>query len=684
MKHLSHLLITCIFVAGLHACGGEETTEPDAPATSPGTAVSGDTALLLEDGVLRLNRGDLTLMRFPLDGLQLGVVEALEDDRAYDPWFLIESADKLFYQPPAGLQWLDVEAVTVTEQTETSANMELVYAGARRANLAVTVDGDDRFKLHWMPEGSGDPVAFFRLRPRVDSEEGFYGLGEYFDHVNHRGKARAMQFELSTLESTYNEAHVPIPMLLGTSGWGLFVPCPYGGAFSVAETEDDLVEATFGTGFASSAGLTFYLFTEDHPLDLTQHYYEVTGYPGLPAPWALGPWIWRDEIAGQVAVMEDLETIRALDLATSGYWIDRPFASAVNSFDFHPDTYSDAAGMIQTANDMGFRMALWQAPYIDDDEAATADLLAEGQAEGYFPSEAATMVNKWGPMVDLTNPDAYAWWQSLVEQYTSLGIEGFKLDYGQDIQIGAADVRLPWSFHDGSNELTQQSRFQALYHQVYAETLPEDGGFLLCRSGTYGDQTNGVIIWPGDLDATDTAHGEIILDDGVEVEGVGGLEASMIAGLTLGPSGFPFYGSDTGGYRHAPPSKEVFIRWFQQTALSTVMQVGTNSNDVPWEGGSGDGFDDEVVDLYRIYARLHLRLFPYEWTYAKALAVDGRPIQRALGLAYPEMGEHPWDTYLFGDHLLVAPVVKAEQRERDVLFPPGTWIDWWNGTSFGG
>ena len=66
----------------------------------------------------------------------------------------------------------------------------------------------------------------------------------------------------------------------------------------------------------------------------------------------------------------------------------------------------------------------------------------------------------------------------------------------------------------------------------------------------------------------------------------------MIGGLTLGPSGFPFYGSDTGGYRHAPPTKETFIRWFQQTALSTVMQVGTNSNDAPWEGGVDDSFDD--------------------------------------------------------------------------------------------
>ena len=74
-----------------------------------------------------------------------------------------------------------------------------------------------------------------------------------------------------------------------------------------------------------------------------------------------------------------------------------------------------------------------------------------------------------------------------------------------------------------------------------------------------------------------------------------------------------------------------------------------------------------------------MRLFPYVWTYAKGLASDGRAIERPLGLAYPELGAHPWDTYLLGEHLLVAPVVEAGARSRAVLLPPGSWVDWWTG-----
>ena len=174
-----------------------------------------------------------------------------------------------------------------------------------------------------------------------------------------------MQFVVDfEMESGYNEAHVPVPFIISTNGWGLFVESPYPGAFDVAATEEDRVDAWFGTGVDSKDGLRFWLFAADHPLDLTKKYYDITGYPMLPAKWALGPWIWRDEIDNQTAVEEDLRTIRALNLATSGYWIDRPFASGVNAFDFKPQDYPDPQAMINLAHDLGFRMALWQAPYI--------------------------------------------------------------------------------------------------------------------------------------------------------------------------------------------------------------------------------------------------------------------------------------------------------------------------------
>jgi alpha-D-xyloside xylohydrolase len=639
------------------------------------------------DGTLTLRQGGATRLVVSREDWTLGTVTSIDPSLSYDPYFYEFDELHPLYVGPEDLVWRSCEGMTLSASSPESLELQLTFSEGFAATAQVELDAQGRYTIHWTPTEQVDQIALFRIAATVHPEEGFYGLGEFFDDVNHRGRVRAMQFEYSEVESGYNEAHVPVPFLIGTTGWGFFAPSPYPSVFGVANHQADRVRFTVATGAASSAGLTFHLFSEDHPLDLTQHYYEVSGYPKLPAPWALGPWIWRDEVDGQLVVEEDLEKLRELDLATSGYWIDRPFASAVNSFDWHPDKYNDAPAMIEKANALGYRMAIWQAPYLHDSEESTAALLAEAEDKGYLPEIATTGGFKWGPTIDYTDPDAFDWWTSLIRFYTDMGIEGFKLDYAEDVaavMVGFG-VRLPWLFHDGSTELEMQSQFVRLYHDSYAATLPEDGGFLLCRSGTYGDQVNGVIVWPGDLAADMSLHGEEVSDgEGGTYKSVGGMPASMIGGLTLGPSGFPFYGSDTGGYRHAPPDKETYMRWFSQTALSTVMQVGTNSNDLPWAFGEDKVLDPEVLDAYRRYARLHMRLFPYVWTYAKALATDGRAIQRPLGLAYPELGVHPWDTYLLGDHLLVAPVVVAGATSREVILPPGQWTDWWTGETHEG
>src|SRR5665811_2287862 len=100
-------------------------------------------------------------------------------------------------------------------------------------------------------------------------------------------------------------------------------------------------------------------------------------------------------------------------------------------------------------------------------------------------------------------------------------------------------------------------------------------------------------MWPGDLDASFAKVGDPGQSNGSSYVSVGGFPASLIAGLTLGPSGFPFYGADTGGYRHSPATNELFVRWFEQTSLSTAMQIGNSASTVAWELG-----DNNVLALY--------------------------------------------------------------------------------------
>lgn len=674
------MLLAC---APVTACDDGDTPAADAmvDAGDAGGNAASRFAITVTTGrdTLRLMRDETVLARFGRDAFQLGVPNAVTDGANYDPWSYVGGKGK----EPAGLRWLAPMTIDVVAQGGDGARLALRYADGIAAALEITLEADGRWRARWTLTAGADRVALYRLSLGVDASEAFYGLGEYFDHVNHRGHVRAMQMEIDTLESGYNEAHVPIPFFVGTRGWGLFVENDYPAVFDMASRQDDRVEATVGTGVASKDGVTFHLFAAEHPLDVTRHYYEVTGYPKLPARWALGPWIWRNDVAGETQAREDVETIRDLDLATTGYWIDRPYASAVNSFDFDPARYDDAPAMLARMQALGFRVAIWHTPYLEE-LPATAALREEAESAGYYPDKTGLLLfNSWGKPIDFTRDKARAFWQRELRRYTDIGIEGFKLDYAEDVAVGIGSVRNVWAFSDGSDERTMHAGYQRLYHQTYAEMLPEDGGFLLCRASAYGDQVHGVIVWPGDIDATLDRHREKVGSGADVYLAVGGLPAAVVASLSLGPSGFPFFGSDTGGYKHDPPDEETFTRWFEHTALSSVMQVGTSSSVVPWEYEKW-GYSKEVLERYRRYARLHLRLWPYEWSYATQIADTGRPIQRALGLAYPELGIHPDDTYLFGDDLLVAPVVERGARERKVQLPPGDWLDWWTGKRHAG
>jgi alpha-D-xyloside xylohydrolase len=638
----------------------------------------GDAKLAIDPGAIRVtfSRGDEQLLDFDKESFALGRVDAVDDATNYDPYAL--DVPNALEPAPGGLAFLTPKQLSIVKSNATSATVELTYDEGAKATLEFDASAPDRIAVKLSVAAGQAQLAYVRLRPVIDEKEGLYGLGESFDDVNQRGHIRAMQIEINPdLENGSNDAHVPIPFLIGTKGWGLFVDCPYPGSVDAASQDPTRVATTFGTGLGTDKGLTFHLFTAQHPLDITKHYYAVTGEARLPARWALGPWLWRNENVDQAQFEGDLDAMRDLDLPHTGIWIDRPYATGVNTFDYNAKQFTDPKAMIDKAHALGFRFALWHTPYLDEKDPSTQSLRDDANKAGVYPKKVGVLLNKWGKPIDVTGAAGKAFWQAHLKAYTDAGVEGFKLDYGEDIVPGLTSGRNEWQLAAG-DERTLHSGFTRFYHATYAEQLPKDGGFLLCRHATWGDQTNGPIIWPGDLDAAFAKRGEMTKDaDGKPYVAAGGLPASIVAGLSLGPSGFAFFGSDTGGYIHSPPDKELFTRWFEQTALSTVMQIGNGSSTVAWEPDAKTGFDAEMLDWYRKYTRLHLRLFPYVWSYAKRLAEDGRAIARPLGLAYPDLGAHPNDEYMLGDSLLVAPVIERGATSRKVQFPKGRFVDYW-------
>jgi alpha-D-xyloside xylohydrolase len=353
-----------------------------------------------------LERDGRRLLGLDRDAFVLGVSRAIDPERGYDPFWLVHPEPLVRTEPPEGLRWLRPVASSARLEGADIV-IELGYGMDMRAEVRVTPVAAGRWRLRWTSRGPL-PVAYHRLDLGIDPEEEMYGLGEWFDQPFHRGKRRSMQLEPDLrLEGASNEAHVPIPFILGTSGWGVLVRSERYGVFDVGADDPARLRITYGSA-GEVNGLEAFVFAEASPLDLTRHYHEVTGRPALPAEWAYGPWIWRDESRDQAEVEADIRRIRDLDLPTSAIWIDRPYASAVNSFDFAPERYDDPEGMIRAARRAGLRVALWHTPYLEE---KTGALRERALREGWFPPQVGFRANPWSEILDFTNPAARAWWQ---------------------------------------------------------------------------------------------------------------------------------------------------------------------------------------------------------------------------------------------------------------------------------
>jgi alpha-glucosidase (family GH31 glycosyl hydrolase) len=87
-----------------------------------------------------------------------------------------------------------------------------------------------------------------------------------------------------------------------------------------------------------------------------------------------------------------------------------------------------------------------------------------------------------------------------------------------------------------------------------------------------------------------------------------------------------------------------------------------------------------MIDIYRRYTRLRETLVPYIVGAAREAGASGLPIVRPLAFLDREdpLLLDRWDQYLFGPDLLVAPLWRVGERDREVYFPRGRWRSLWD------
>lgn len=544
------------------------------------------------------------------------------------------------------------------------------HAGGR---IAVDVDGDVVRVAFALDESTQRRPKKTRFRVPLQNDEAFFGLGERFASVNHRGQSLYAWAEEgglgggedpiaaqgSPFPNGPSMTYFPVPFLHSSAGYSLWLNTTLRNELDLKDVDGNSAWSAAVNG--SHFELVVYRAPPARALDL---YTKESGRPPIPAPWVWGP---RRRVG--VGDLAELQRLRQSGVPTTGV-DDAVHFLPHNS---HAGSEDTLRAWTTAAHAAGFKVMAYNNPYVSltiDAAAAEAqfgrdnDLFLKDRAgavgETFFISgEGQTIAT-----IDLTNPAGVAFFQSLLRRTLDLGYDGWMHDFGEY-------VNYDWQAFDGTFGDSLHNRFPVLSakaaHDLLEAERPNDYLFFV-RSGYSGTQAFVPAVWGGDAEAT--------FDD------TQGIPSALRSGLNLSMAGVPYWGSDGTGFKcltDFPRDKEVYLRWAQLMAVSPIfMQQDACSN--PLEGGQTKWTlysDEETTRVYGEMARLHTRLQPYFQVLAQEAHTSGMPLMRHVFLVHPDRAEarRSHEGFFLGPALFAAPVVRRGATAVRTWLPPGHYVD---------
>ena len=249
--------------------------------------------------------------------------------------------------------------------------------------------------------------------------------------------------------------------------------------------------------------------------------------------------------------------------------------------------------------------------------------------------------------IDFDLPAARAWFfNDALKHSFDTGIVGWWNDEADDTDSNTQFMNMQRALYDG----------QRAYSKLRVWSVN--------RNFWLGSQRYAYGLWSGDIPT-----------------GFASMAAQRQRMLSAIDVGAMAWGMDGGGFI-GHPSDENYARWIEFGAFTPIFRVhGTfGEKRQPWRYGP-------IAEQAATKAiRLRYALIPYIYASQHAAHVRGVGLVRPLIFDYPDDPQvrNDVDAWMFGDHLLVSPVVEQGQTVKHIYLPAGRWIDWFKGTVYQG
>ena len=473
-----------------------------------------------------------------------------------------------------------------------------------------------------------------------------FGLGdENRDVIMKRGR-------VSEMWQADVDRYGPIPYIMCSSGWALFVNSTYRHRYDLGASDPNTmrIESTGGA-------LDVYVLIGENMREALNLYTSVSGRPAILPKAAYGLTFVCHEKENARDVLENClhfrrDNIPCDIIGLEPGWMDKYYDFSVNKKwnkerAFVPSWLPDNSGFGPQhftfgMKKMGFMLSLWLC--ID------YDLLWE--EEKSLPKPETKLEKKDASHLDvhLQNPSVIQdqitvpgqpWFEHL-KKFVDNGAGAFKLDGGNQVL-------------DHPDRIFAGKYLDEEVHNVYPVILGKQmaNGFagytgrrpMIYTSSAYAGQQQYCATWAGDT---------------------GGDFRTMVSIMNYAMSG------------HVNTSCDMDISDLSSVHYCFLMPWTQHCSWCYWKHPWFMG--DELEGVYREYAQLRSRLFPYIYSAAHQAYRTGLPITRPMSLMYDGNAEFDdaLNQYMFGDNLLVSSFKKT------IRLPEGIWTDFFTGEKYEG
>lgn len=590
----------------------------------------------------------------------------------------------MFLESPS--PWIRPEDLVVVAHDQDRLELR---AGAALGVLEAA--GAGMLRVTWsLREGAGANRLIQSFR--CTSDDRFFGLGARVHGTEHRGEVipawvseqgigklrRTNPYEGFPLQGDIHDTYLPVPFLLSGRGFGLLVEDSRRSLFHLcpATSEEQWAVEIWNDR------LRYLVVDGPEPSRILERLTAETGRPRLPPKWAFGPWI--DAVHGQSQVLQAAQLLRQEGVPASAIWTEDWIGGGAKLGGYHlnyhweVDTtfYPDLKQLSSQLRASGLRLLGYFNPFIEKGYDEHTEALQYGhviKGQDGKPLDFVGPLMQKSTMPDLSRPETVAWLQGYLERAEALGLHGWMADYGEWLPV---EARLA----DGTPGMEAHNLYPLLWQQAHRQFWDKrrpDGDYVFfVRSGWAGTGGLAPVVWAGDQQT--------------EFGGLDGMASVIPLCVNAGMSGIPIMTHDIAGYSTigegvVPTTRELFFRWTELGAFSSVMRTHHGAMaDENWQWNH----DAETIAHFRRYARIHVALFPYRYSIARSAAARGLPMMRHLALHHAAdlRALRIADQFLLGPYLLVAPVVEPGATARKVYLPAGarTWYDYWKGTAYAG